>query len=159
MIVFGGRGGRGNEGMAQTDGIGTGAAINGGGVSGYGRLDTTEEVVMTTGAGLGEAEMGGPIVNLVPRLGGNTFQHRFQGLRHDGRLAKQQLLAELKAQGLLTPAKTNYLWDTSMMSGGPIRRDRMWFFLALRYDNGQARSGRRVFQQERWRSDEVELRP
>ena len=40
MIVFGGRGGRGNEGIAQTDGIGTGAAINGGGVSGYGRLDT-----------------------------------------------------------------------------------------------------------------------
>ena len=42
MIVFGGRGGRGNEGIAQTDGIGTGAAINGGGVSGYGRLDTTQ---------------------------------------------------------------------------------------------------------------------
>ena len=51
MIVFGGRGGRGNEGIAQTDGIGTGAAINGGGVSGYGRLDTTEEVVLTSSRG------------------------------------------------------------------------------------------------------------
>jgi hypothetical protein len=30
MTVFGGRGGRGNEGITQTDGIGTGAAINGG---------------------------------------------------------------------------------------------------------------------------------
>jgi hypothetical protein len=79
MIVFGGRGGRGNEGIAQTDGIGTGAAINGGGVSGYGRLDTTEEVVMTSSGGLGDVEVGGPIVNLIPRTGSNTFTNRFQG--------------------------------------------------------------------------------
>jgi hypothetical protein len=142
MIVFGGRGGRGNEGMAQTDGIGTGAAINGGGVSGYGRLDTTEEVVMTTGAGLGEAEMGGPIVNLVPRLGGNTFQHRFQGSGMTGAWQSSNYTPELRARGLLTPAKTNYLWDTSIMSGGPIRRDRLWFFLALRYNGiGEDRPG------------------
>ena len=39
MIVFGGRGGRQNEGQSQLDGLGTGAAINGGGVSGYGQLE------------------------------------------------------------------------------------------------------------------------
>ena len=78
MIVFGGRGGRGNEGIAQTDGIGTGAAINGGGVSGYGRLDTTEEVVLTASGGLGDVEVGGPIVNLIPRNGSNRFENRFQ---------------------------------------------------------------------------------
>ena len=52
MIVFGGRGGRGNEGQSQLDGLGTGAAINGGGVSGYGQLETAQEVVMTTAGGL-----------------------------------------------------------------------------------------------------------
>src|SRR5262245_16665619 len=60
MIVFGGRGGRGNEGQSQIDGLGTGAAINGGGVSGYGNLELAQEVVMTTAGGLGEAEQGGP---------------------------------------------------------------------------------------------------
>src|SRR5438132_7489876 len=35
MIVFGGRGGRGNEGRLQLDGLNTGASLNGGGVSGY----------------------------------------------------------------------------------------------------------------------------
>ena len=35
MIVFGGRGGRGNEGRVQVDGLNTGASLNGGGVSGY----------------------------------------------------------------------------------------------------------------------------
>ena len=77
MIVFGGRGGRGNEGQSQLDGLGTGAAINGGGVSGYGQLEIAQEVVMTTAGGLGEAEVGGPIVNLIPKTGGNTFQHHF----------------------------------------------------------------------------------
>ena len=79
MIVFGGRGGRGNEGQSQLDGLGTGAAINGGGVSGYGQLETAQEVVMTTAAGLGEAEVGGPIINFIPKTGGNTFQNHFYG--------------------------------------------------------------------------------
>src|SRR5262249_53861321 len=51
MIVFGGRGGRQNEGQSQLDGLGTGAAINGGGVSGYGQLENAQEVVMTTAGG------------------------------------------------------------------------------------------------------------
>jgi hypothetical protein len=69
MIVFGGRGGRGNEGQSQLDGLGTGAAINGGGVSGYGQLENAQEVVMTTAGGLGEAEVGGPVVNMIPKTG------------------------------------------------------------------------------------------
>jgi hypothetical protein len=145
MIVFGGRGGRGNEGMAQTDGIGTGAAINGGGVSGYGRLDTTEEVVMTTGAGLGEAEVGGPVVNLVPRLGGNTFQHRFQGSGMTGAWQASNYTQELKDAGLQAPSKTNYLWDTSWMTGGPLKRDKAWFFFALRYNGTGTDFGAGVF--------------
>ncbi len=133
MTVFGGRGGRGNEGVTQTDGIGTGAAINGGGVSGYGRLDTSQEVVMTTSGGLGDVEVGGPIVNMIPRTGGNTFQHYFQGSGMTGAMQGSNYSQELKDAGLRTPAETNYLWDSSISSGGPIRRDRFWFFGSVRY--------------------------
>ena len=133
MTVFGGRGGRGNEGVTQTDGIGTGAAINGGGVSGYGRLDTTQEVVMTTSGGLGDVEVGGPIVNMIPRTGGNTFQHYFQASGMTGAMQGSNYSQALRDAGLRTPAETNYLWDSSMSSGGPIRRDRLWFFGSLRY--------------------------
>ena len=80
MIVFGGRGGRGNEGQSPDwTGSAPGAAINGGGVSGYGQLENAQEVVMTTAGGLGEAEVGGPIVNMIPKTGGNTFQNHFYG--------------------------------------------------------------------------------
>jgi len=133
MIVFGGRGGRGNEGIAQTDGIGTGAAINGGGVSGYGRLDTTEEVVMTSSGGLGDVEVGGPIVNLIPRTGSNTFTNRFQASGLNGAMQGSNYTQDLKDAGLRTPAKTNYQWDGSLMHGGPVVKDRLWFFYATRY--------------------------
>ena len=133
MIVFGGRGGRGNEGIAQTDGIGTGAAINGGGVSGYGRLDTTEEVVLTASGGLGDVEVGGPIVNLIPRNGSNRFENRFQASGLSGWMQGDNFTQELRDAGLRTPAKTNYQWDSSLMNSGPIMQDRFWFFYATRY--------------------------
>src|SRR5258708_32432669 len=73
MIVFGGRGGRGNEGQSQIDGLGTGAAINGGGVSGYGQLETAQEGVMTTAGGFCEAEPSGADVQLHPESRGKTI--------------------------------------------------------------------------------------
>ena len=48
MNFFTSRGGRSNEGTVQIDGMNGGSSVGGGGVSGYGRLDTTQEVVMTT---------------------------------------------------------------------------------------------------------------
>src|SRR6266566_7455226 len=57
MIVFGGRGGRGNEGRLQLDGLNTGASLNGGGVSGYRQdIENAAEVAMSTAGGLGETE-------------------------------------------------------------------------------------------------------
>ena len=68
MTVFGGMGGRGNEGRMQVDGLGTGAALNGGGVSTYvADISNAQEVVTTTSGGLGEAEVGGPTLSIVPQ--------------------------------------------------------------------------------------------
>ncbi len=145
MIVFGGRGGRQNEGQSQLDGLGTGAAINGGGVSGYGQLENAQEVVMTTAGGLGEAEVGGPIVNMIPKTGGNSFQNHFYGSGMSGWMQSDnysQLLQEFSGVTILSPQKTNYLWDISMSNGGPIVRDRLWFFFATQWvGNGTSLPG------------------
>ena len=133
MIVFGGRGGRGNEGQSQIDGLGTGAAINGGGVSGYGQLETAQEVVMTTAGGLGEAEQGGPIVNFIPKTGGNAFANHLYTSGMSGWMQSSNFTPELQAQGMLTPQKTLYLWEASLSNGGPIKKDRLWFFYNTRY--------------------------
>ena len=126
MVVFGGRG---NEGRAQVDGLNTGASLNGGGVSGYRQdVENAAEIAITTAGGLGETEVGGPTINIVPRTGGNTFRSHvfFSGLR--GGMQASNYTDELKAAGLRTPAKTNYIYDSSYSLGGPIKKDRIWFY-------------------------------
>ena len=136
MVVFGGRGGRGNEGRAQVDGLNTGASLNGGGVSGYRQdVENAQEVAITTAGGLGETEIGGPTINIIPRTGGNSFRSHafFTGLK--GAMQASNYTDELQAAGLRTPAKTNYIYDTSFSIGGPIIKDRLWFY-ALAYYRG-----------------------
>jgi hypothetical protein len=145
MIVFGGRGGRQNEGQSQLDGLGTGAAINGGGVSGYGLLENAQEVVMTTAGGLGEAEVGGPIVNMIPKTGGNTFQNHFYSSWMNGWMQSDNfdnILQEFSGVTIVSPQKTNYLWDISLSNGGPILKDRLWFFYSTQWlGNGTSLPG------------------
>lgn len=75
MVVFGGAGGRSNEGRLQLDGISVGSAFNGGGVSAYiADVGNAQEVALTSSGGLGEAEVGGPSMNVVPKTGGNTVK-------------------------------------------------------------------------------------
>jgi hypothetical protein len=133
MIVFGGRGGRGNEGQSQIDGLGTGAAINGGGVSGYGQLETAQEVVMTASSGLGESEVGGPYVNFIPKTGGNTFANHFYGSGMSGWMQANNRTPQLISAGMTTPQHTLSLADVSLSDGGPIVKDRLWFFYNTRY--------------------------
>ena len=59
----------------QLDGLNTGAPLSGGGTSGYvPDLGSAQEVSFTTSGGLGEAEVGGPVMNIVPRTGGNSIK-------------------------------------------------------------------------------------
>ncbi len=71
MVVFGTPGGRnGNEGRLQVDGLGVGAARNGGGVSGYNAdIANAQEISFTVSAGLGDAEVSGPSLSVVPEDG------------------------------------------------------------------------------------------
>ena len=165
MVVFGGRGGRGNEGRAQVDGLNTGASLNGGGVSGYRQdVENAAEVAITTAGGLGETEVGGPTINIVPRTGGNTFRSHvfFTGLR--GAMQASNFTDELRAAGLRTPAKTNYIYDTSYSLGGPILRDKLWFY-ALAYYRGSESTipgmfaNRNAFDPTKWSYLADESRP
>ena len=64
----------------------------------------------------------------MPRTGGNIFRSHvfFTGLR--GGMQASNFSEELQQAGLRTPAKTNYIYDTSYSIGGPIKRDRIWFY-------------------------------
>ncbi len=133
MVVFGGAGGRSNEGRMQVDGLNTGASLNGGGVSGYNAdLTNATEVVTTNSGGLGEAEVGGPSISIVPRTGGNTFKGTAYAAGLGSGMVSSNYTDALKAAGLASPLSIQKLWDVTAGIGGPIKKDRIWFFANYR---------------------------
>ncbi|HEY6508429.1 MAG TPA: carboxypeptidase-like regulatory domain-containing protein, partial [Vicinamibacterales bacterium] len=133
MSFFTAHGGRGNEGTVQIDGMNVGSAFNGGGVAGFG-YDTANaaEIQVTVVGGLGEVDRGGPAFNMVPKTGGNTFSgtafYSTAGEWSQG----NNLDDELKAFGITEVPGLVKNWDASYSMGGPIVRDRVWFFGQVR---------------------------
>jgi hypothetical protein len=129
MRIFYSHGGRGNEGRTYVDGLSTGSAFNGGGASGY-IIDTSnsQEMQLTLSGGLGESEVGGTLVNFIPKTGGNTFSG--QGFFSTAGEWSQgnNVDDELRAKGLNQPAALYKNWDVQASLGGPILRDKLWFF-------------------------------
>jgi hypothetical protein len=140
LAVFGGAGGRGTEGRVQLDGLNTGAPLSGGGTSGYvPDLGSAQEVSFTTSGGLGEAEVGGPVMNIVPRTGGNTTKGTGYVAGVSGAMVGSNYTQGLKDRGLSKPGDLLKLWDFSGSVGGPIKKDRVWYFFNTR-EEGSYRS-------------------
>src|SRR6185436_10865557 len=145
MTVFGGACGRANEGRMQVDGLGTGAALNGGGVSTYvADISNAQEVVTTNSGGLGEAEVGGPSMNIVPKSGGNTVKGQIYLSGVPPAWVNSNYDDDLKSRGLSAPGKLLKQWDETFGVGGPIFKDRLWYYGTYR-DEGQHRSIPGVF--------------
>ena len=145
MTVFGGAGGRTNEGRMLVDGLGTGAALNGGGVSTYvADISNAQEVVTTNSGGLGEAEVGGPAMNIVPRSGGNTVKGQIYLSAVPPAWVNSNYDDDLQNRGLAAPGKLLKQWDETFGVGGPIVKDRLWYYGTYR-DEGQHRSIPGVF--------------
>ena len=133
MVVFGAAGGRANEGRLQVDGISVGTAFNGAGVSAYVvDVNNVQEIVLTASGGLGEAEVGGPTLNILPREGGNSIAGQLYVATVTPRMVGSNYTEELRTRGLTTPGAFEKLWDYNFGIGGPILRDRLWYFGQLR---------------------------
>jgi hypothetical protein len=133
MVFFTAHGGRGNEGTVQIDGMNVGSAFNGGGVASFG-YDTANaaEIQVTVVGGLGEVDRGGPAFNLVPKTGGNTFSGSAFFSTAGEWSQGSNLDATLRAFGFAEVPSLIKNWDASYSMGGPIKRDRIWFYGQLR---------------------------
>src|SRR5712691_1650406 len=139
MVVFGGAGGRSNEGRLQLDGLSIGSAFNGAGVSSYlPDVGNASEISMVASGGLGEAEVGGPTMNIVPKEGGNVVAGQFYAASTTSGMVGSNYSQALKDRGLPIQGNLQKLWDLNVGIGGPIMKDRLWFFGGLR-DEGSHR--------------------
>jgi len=129
--VFQAHGGRRNEGQVQVNGLSAG--WQGMGVSGYvPEVGSAQEISVQVTGGLGEAATGGPQMNLIPQEGGNSFRGTFFANWAGNGWQGSNLGAEQQALGLRETNKLVKTWDLNPMFGGPIKRERLWFFLTAR---------------------------
>src|SRR5690242_16219690 len=126
---FSARGGRANEGAVQIDGLNVGSPFNGGGVSNYAYdMNNSIEVQVSISGGLGEADRGAPTFNIIPKTGGNTFSGNFFGSFTGQWGQSSNIDDDLRALGFADAPALVKNWDANFSLGGPVKRDRLWFF-------------------------------
>ena len=91
-----------------------------------------QEVVLTTSGGLGEAETAGVVLNIIPRDGGNTFSGTFVMSGATGAMQGSNYTQRLRDAGLRSPSELMKVREINPMGGGPILRDRLWFYTTYR---------------------------
>src|SRR5689334_6615774 len=130
--VFQIHGGRRNEGQVLVDGMNGG--YQGMGVSGYvPEVGNSQEVVFNLAGGLGEATTGGPQMNIIGKQGGNRFAGTMFVSGTGSALQGSNLSAQNIAQGLTATGTIQKLWEVNPSFGGPIVKDKLWFFGTFRY--------------------------
>jgi hypothetical protein len=136
---FAGAGGRANEGRIEVDGLSVGPPTAGGGSSSYNAdVGNAQEVTTTSSGGLGESAVGGPTVSIVPRSGGNTVSGTAFVASVRDWMVGNNLSQDLIDRGLGQPGDVEKLWDHNLGFGGPLVKNRLWFFTNLR-DQGAYR--------------------
>lgn len=134
--VFQIHGGRRNEGQVRVEGLSAG--FQGMGVSFYvPDVGNAQEVTFSLSGGLGEAETGGPQMNIIPRTGGNRFSGSFFVNGANGALQGTNLTQRIRDAGLRVPNQLEKLWDANAAIGGPIKQDRLWFYWTLRHQGNR----------------------
>lgn len=92
-----------------------------------------QEVVIETGGMSAEAMTGGVQVNIVSKDGGNRFSGTLSTTYTGPKLQMGNLNDALRARGLTTDISIRKSYDRGGALGGPIKKDKLWFFTAHRW--------------------------
>jgi hypothetical protein len=138
-------GGRNNEGRMTIDGLNIGNPVGGNQPPQYvADIGNAQEVTFTTSGGLGESENAGLVMNLVPRTGGNTIQGSVYFSGTGENLQSDNFTQELRDAGLAAPTPFTKVYDLNGAFGGPIVKDRVWYFVNAR-TQGSTRTIANIF--------------
>src|SRR6202011_3207449 len=134
------------ESLSLIEGVSTGSAHGEGGTGNYYRMSQAyvQEISVVTAGGTAEQMFGGTVTNIIPKEGGNRLSGSVYVDFSRRGLTTSNVSPALEAWGFTKDSlsNTNKLWDVSPAVGGPIMKDRLWFFTSYR-DSGvvQGRAG------------------
>ena len=104
-------------------------------------VGSAAEVTIDTTSLSADLPTGGVRINFIPRDGGNNFSTSAFFNFSDESLQGNNFSDELRAAGLATPTRIVSNKDLNAAFGGPIRRDKIWFWFSTRYNTVQNEAG------------------
>jgi hypothetical protein len=145
FAIFPIHGGRGVESRLTVDGLNISNPPGGNQPSNYvADIGNAAEVTMTTSGGLGESETAGLTINVVPKQGGNTMSGLLFASGFSNRMQASNYTPELAARGVLQPNPVYHVYDVNVAAGGPIVKDKLWYYMSVR-EQGQRQNTLNVY--------------
>ena len=90
-----------------------------------------QEVTFTTSTESAEMQNGGLRINSTPKDGSNAFTGTVFAYGMNGGLQADNRSDEVKAAGVPQPS-IDYTYEINPSVGGPIRRDKLWFYFTYK---------------------------
>ena len=112
----------------QVDGMNLNSLMNGGHVQAYLSDAANAEVSFQTSGAGADVSGGGVRINMIPKEGGNIFSGSAFVGGTDGSWQSDNVTDELRAKGLQSGDRVAHITDINFSLGGPIKRDKLWFF-------------------------------
>lgn len=122
---------------ANTTMLVDGMLVNGlqsdGAVQSYFNDAMNSEVSIQVSGISADTSAGGVRMNMIPREGGNRFSGDYKVSYRPGNWQSSNLTDRHVERGLRVANATDRIFDTTLALGGPIKKDRVWFFTSGRY--------------------------
>ena len=96
-----------------------------------------QETVYTTGGITAEGETGGVQINIIPKEGSNGFNFYFNANGTNENFQSENLNQDIQDRGLDSVPPVKRIYDVGYGVGGPIKRDKLWFFVSSRWWGSQ----------------------
>jgi len=96
-------------------------------------MGSTLEVAIDYAAGNAELMSSGLRIDYIPKTGGNAFSGSFFATGANSRFQGDNYSSELQRRGLREPNSLKMTYDINGSGGGPIMKDKLWFFGSTRF--------------------------
>lgn len=137
IAIHGGREGDGRlniEGLRYNNMVNTGSGAN---RHYFVNQTGVQEINLETGGMSAESETGGVAMNVIPKDGGNTLKLYGAINGTNGDLQGNNVTDDLKKRGANAATSVKKVWDFGAGLGGPIKKDKLWFYTAHRWWGAQ----------------------